>query len=200
MQLSSASGGTGGQCPLRKYFGPLATMVMTGKYKCPPAIVYMRSVMSKTELVRTLRPEALPVKILAVMAVSSALNIPFGALREHCKKFSPEWFLVVHATIPFIAMFRKTVIMPKYAMAFTIAAAIGGQMAGARLERKRIQMAENWKQKSDSGQTCGLRDFWDTGAVGEGNNSTGKLYCAPQASLTDSTVKMTRHRGATAVQ
>lgn len=131
----------GGQCPLRKCFGPLGAMIVSGQYKCPPAIVQMRVMLSRTQVVKTLRPESLPVKILAVMAISASLNVPFGALREHCRKFSPEWFLMVHATIPLIAMFRKSVIMPKYAILFTVAAAVGGQMIGSRLERHRVKGA-----------------------------------------------------------
>lgn len=126
---------------MRQVFGPIGAMIVSGRYKCPPAIVQMRAMLARTEVVRSLRPESLPVKILAVMAISAALNIPFGAMREHCRKFSPEWFLLVHATIPFIAMFRKTVIMPKYAILFTVAAAVGGQMVGSRLERQRVKGA-----------------------------------------------------------
>jgi hypothetical protein len=58
--------------------------------------------------------------------------------REHTKKFSPQWFLAVHATIPFIAMLRKAVVMPKYAIAFTIGSAVLGQAVGARAERLRL--------------------------------------------------------------
>ena len=70
--------------------------------------------------------------------VAAALNVPFGAWREHTKKFSPEWFLAVHATIPLIAPLRKAVLMPQWAIAFTIASAIAGQTAGSRLERARL--------------------------------------------------------------
>ena len=49
-----------------------------------------------------------------------------------------QWFLAVHASIPFIAMLRKAVIMPKIAIACTIACAIAGQAMGARMERDRL--------------------------------------------------------------
>lgn len=127
-----------GQCPMRRIFGPMSLHLMKGQLHCPGVIVKMRAALNRTQLVKTLRPQDLPIKILAIAATAAALNIPFGALRQHCVKFSPEWFLVVHATIPLVAMFRKAVIMPKFAMVFTIAAAIGGQMVGARLERKRL--------------------------------------------------------------
>lgn len=70
--------------------------------------------------------------------MAALLNIPFGTWREHTKKFSPEWFLAVHATIPLIAPLRKAVLMPRWAIALTIASAIAGQYTGARLERMRL--------------------------------------------------------------
>ena len=41
--------------------------------------------------------------------------------------------------IPFIAMLRKAVVMPKWAIAYTVGAAVLGQVMGARLERQRLQ-------------------------------------------------------------
>lgn len=66
-------------------------------------------------------------------------NIPLGAWREHTKKFSLSWFTAVHAAIPFIAMLRKSVLMPKTAMALTIAGSILGQIIGSRAERLRLK-------------------------------------------------------------
>lgn len=63
--------------------------------------------LASTEPVRLLRPQALPAKLLAVGTTSATVNIPCGAWREHCEKFSGSWFLAVHASIPFIAMLRK---------------------------------------------------------------------------------------------
>ncbi len=51
-----------------------------------------------------------------------------GVWRAHVDKFSPEWFVAVHATIPFIAMLRKACLMPKWAITFTVASAIIGQV------------------------------------------------------------------------
>ena len=34
-------------------------------------------------------------------------NLPLGAAREHTKKFSFEWFVAVHASIPFVVSLRK---------------------------------------------------------------------------------------------
>jgi hypothetical protein len=108
------------------------------KLVCPPAIVSARAALAKTAAVQTLRPQALPVKLVAVAAVVAGVNLPCGAVREHFEKFSVGWFIAVHATIPFVAMLRKAVIMPKYAMVVTIAAAVLGQVVGSRIERARL--------------------------------------------------------------
>jgi hypothetical protein len=138
-----------GQCPIAKSFRaisgvlPLVSNMLPKlpkgmKYRCPPAIVAARAALAKTSAVKALRPQALPTKVLAIGMLGMALNVPLGVWREHTKKFSPQWFLAVHATIPFIAMLRKAVVMPKYAIAFTIGSAVLGQAVGARAERMRL--------------------------------------------------------------
>lgn len=134
---------------MRRILGPLAAMVMHQHYTCPKPIVMMRAALARTSMVRALRPEAIEIKLLAVAMASSMLNIPFGMLREHTRKFSPQWFLVVHATIPFIAMFRKAVVMPHYAILFTVAAAICGQAIGAKAEKRRIEWIRSQEDKAD---------------------------------------------------
>lgn len=74
----------------------------------------------------------------AIALVAAAANIPFGAWREHFDKFSPGWFVAVHATIPFIALLRKGVVMPRWAILLTITGALAGQTIGSRLERRRL--------------------------------------------------------------
>jgi hypothetical protein len=112
------------------------------KLQCPPAIVAARAALARTPPVKALRPQAIEVKLLAVGAAAALLNIPCGAWREHTAKFSFEWFVAVHATIPFIAMIRKAVVMPKYAILFTIGAAVAGQLVGSRLERRRVKQQQ----------------------------------------------------------
>ena len=60
-----------------------------------------------------------------------------GVWRAHVEKFSPEWFVAVHATIPFIAMLRKACLMPKWAITLTVASAIIGQVPLADLSLER---------------------------------------------------------------
>lgn len=152
MQMHEAMGSewlATGQCPIAKSFRAISgvlplvskmlpTLPKGMKYRCPPAIVAARAALAKTSAVKALRPQALPTKVLAIGMLGMALNVPLGVWREHTKKFSPQWFLAVHATIPFIAMLRKAVVMPKYAIAFTIGSAVLGQAVGARAERLRL--------------------------------------------------------------
>jgi hypothetical protein len=137
-----------GNCPIAKSFRavsgvlPLVAKVLQTspdmKLKCPPAIVAARAALARTAAVKSLRPQPLPTRVLAVGMLGLALNVPLGIWREHTKKFSPAWFAAVHASVPFIAMLRKAVHMPKYVMAFTFAASILGQTIGSRAERQRL--------------------------------------------------------------
>ncbi|XP_072957967.1 uncharacterized protein [Typha angustifolia] len=138
-----------GQCPIAKSYRavsgvlPLVAKAIKlppgTKLRCPPAVMAARAALSKTALVKNLRPQPLPAKVLAIGLLGMAANVPLGIWREHTEKFSPQWFAAVHAAVPFIAMLRKSVLMPKTAMAFTLAASILGQTIGSRAERLRLK-------------------------------------------------------------
>ncbi|TKY51564.1 hypothetical protein E2542_SST23082 [Spatholobus suberectus] len=138
-----------GNCPIAKSYRavsnvlPLVAKVIQPppgmKYKCPPAVVAARAALARTAFAKNLRPQSLPTKVLVIGMLGMAANVPLGIWREHTKKFSPAWFAAVHAAVPFIAMLRKTVLMPKSAMAFTIAASVLGQVIGSRAERYRMK-------------------------------------------------------------
>lgn len=140
----SAAGGRASFLPqgLANPLGGLLAMSAKGQLRCPDAVVRLRATVARMKPVRELRPQALPVKLLAVAAFTGVANLPSGALRVHVEKFSPGWILAVHATIPFIAVIRKAVVMPKWAIAFTIGSAVLGQIMGARLERDRMAAAQ----------------------------------------------------------
>ncbi|XP_071710448.1 uncharacterized protein [Rutidosis leptorrhynchoides] len=138
-----------GNCPIAKSYRavsnvlPLVAKALKPpsgiKYQCPPAIVAARAAIARTAFAKNLRPQPLPAKVLAIGVLGMAVNVPLGVWREHTKKFSPSWFVAVHAAVPFIGMLRKSVLMPKTAMAFTIAASILGQVIGSRAERYRLK-------------------------------------------------------------
>lgn len=138
-----------GNCPIAKSYRavsgvlPLVAAALQPpagiKLKCPPAVVAARAALARTAFVKTLRPQPLTSKMLAIGALGMAANIPLGVWREHTQKFSLSWFVAVHAAVPFVAMLRKSVVMPKTAMALTIAASILGQVIGSRAERLRLK-------------------------------------------------------------
>ncbi|KXZ41609.1 hypothetical protein GPECTOR_364g140 [Gonium pectorale] len=68
----------GGKCPLRRALGPLAGVVFNknGHLTCPEPIIKMRAALAATRPVRELRPQALPIKLLAVAMTTAALNVP----------------------------------------------------------------------------------------------------------------------------
>lgn len=137
-----------GNCPIAKSYRavshvlPLVTKALQPppgmKFKCPPAVVAARAALARTAFVKNLRPQPLPTKMLVIAVLGMAANVPLGIWREHTQKFSPSWFAAVHAAVPFIALLRKSVMMPKTAMALTIAASILGQVIGSRAERYRL--------------------------------------------------------------
>ncbi|RYQ81399.1 hypothetical protein Ahy_Scaffold1g107338 isoform C [Arachis hypogaea] len=140
-----------GNCPIAKSYRAVSNvlpLVATAfrpppgiKIRCPPAVVAARAALARTAFVKNLRPQPLPAKMLCIAAMGMALNVPLGMWKEHTKKFSLSWFAAVHAAVPFIAMLRKSVVMPKSAMALTIAASILGQVIGSRAERIRLKAA-----------------------------------------------------------
>lgn len=139
-----------GQCPIAKSYRAVSGVLPIVakafqpppgvKLRCPQAVVAVRAALARTALIKNLRPQPLPAKIIAIGLLGMAANVPLGVWREHTRKFSPQWFVAVHAAVPFIAMLRKSVLMPKTAMAFTIAASILGQTIGSRAERLRLKM------------------------------------------------------------
>ncbi|XP_058216051.1 uncharacterized protein LOC131327072 [Rhododendron vialii] len=130
------------------------------KLKCPQAIIAARAALSQTAFAKTLRPQPLPAKILAIGVLGMAANVPLGVWREHTEKFSPSWFAAVHAAVPFIAMLRKSVLMPKTAMAFTIAASVLGQVIGSRAERYRLKaVAERKLAVAEKSVICSNNQF-----------------------------------------
>ncbi|XP_062205422.1 uncharacterized protein LOC133907403 [Phragmites australis] len=148
-----------GQCPLAKSYRalsgvvPLVAKMMTPpagmKLRCPPAVVAARAALSRTAFAKGLRPQPLPTKILVIALLGMAANVPLGIWREHTEKFSVQWFAAVHAAVPFIGMLRKSVLMPKTAMALTIAASILGQTIGSRAERIRLKRAAAAKSAAE---------------------------------------------------
>ena len=194
-----------GNCPIAKSYRavsgvlPLVAKVLQPppgmKLRCPPAIVAARAAISKTAFAKNLRPQPLPAKVLVIGVLGMAANVPLGIWREHTEKFSPSWFAAVHAAVPFIALLRKSVLMPKSAMAFTIAASVLGQVIGSRAERyrmkataaKKLTLPENpigvsgptqFEMIKVKGSHCGNAIEWEPLPVQvAGSSSSADVFC-----------------------
>lgn len=153
-----------GNCPIAKSYRavtnvlPLVAKALQPppgvKLRCPPAVVAARAALARTAFVKQLRPQPLPAKMLVIAFLGMAANIPLGVWREHTQKFSLSWFVAVHAAVPFIAMLRKSVVMPKTAMALTIGASILGQVIGSRAERVRLKTAADREKVAPQTIAC----------------------------------------------
>lgn len=119
--------------------GALIPLAASGEVACPPAILALRAAVARVPAVRALRPRPVWVKGGAVLAAGGLAAAPFGAWRVHVRKFSPAWFLAVHATVPFVAALRQATSLPRWALILTLAGSVGGQLAGAALERARLE-------------------------------------------------------------
>jgi len=77
------------------------------------------------------------IKILLVSVVCLLVNIPMGMMRERSRKFSIQWILWIHASIPLIIALRIGLHLHWIAIPINIAAAILGQAIGGAPEKKK---------------------------------------------------------------
>ena len=64
------------------------------------------------------------------------INIPLGYMREGAKRFFPEKFLWIHASIPLIIAMRIMLHLPTIAIPINIAGAVAGQFIGGKIRRR----------------------------------------------------------------
>uniref|UniRef100_A0A5B7AKF1 Uncharacterized protein n=1 Tax=Davidia involucrata TaxID=16924 RepID=A0A5B7AKF1_DAVIN len=180
-----------GNCPIAKSYRavsrviPLVAKALQPppgmKLRCPPAIVAARAALARTALVKTLRPQPLPAKMVVIGVLGIAANIPLGIWKEHTRKFSLSWFAAVHASVPFIAMLRKSVLMPKNAMALTIAASILGQVIGSRAERIRLKAKAERERVAAQAATPNAITGYNSGQIDGFTNA----HCGTQGMMWD---------------
>jgi hypothetical protein len=75
-----------------------------------------------------------PVAYALAMLATLCINVPFGYWRAGVRKFSPAWFVAVHAAVPMVVGLRFALGLPFRWVLFPlfVAAYFGGQTAGAR--------------------------------------------------------------------
>ena len=76
-------------------------------------------------------------QILLVSVICLLVNIPMGRMRERCRKFSWQWIVWIHASIPLIIALRIWLKLHPVAIPINIAAAILGQVIGAAPEKRK---------------------------------------------------------------
>ena len=74
-----------------------------------------------------------------VLAATFVLNVPFGYWRAGVRKFSPQWFVAVHAVVPMVIGMRLAAGLPFRWSLFPlfVAAYFGGQYVGSRWRVRR---------------------------------------------------------------
>ena len=75
--------------------------------------------------------------ILLVSLICVVVNIPLGIWREHTKKFSWQWILAIHASIPVIVALRIWLHLHPMAIPINIASAVAGQFIGGTFTKRK---------------------------------------------------------------
>eukprot|EP00808_Paulinella_micropora_P019612 g11609.t1 len=76
---------------------------------------------------------------LLTSLVAFVVNVPLGwAVTARYERFSPGWFLGVHASVPLIIVMRRRLMVPRYFVPLNIGCAISGQYLGILQRRKAL--------------------------------------------------------------
>jgi hypothetical protein len=75
--------------------------------------------------------------IALLLTVALAVNVPLGMWRRGMRRFSPAWFLAIHASIPLLIALRLALVGTNWVIPPEIALAVVGQVVGMRLPRLR---------------------------------------------------------------
>jgi hypothetical protein len=68
-----------------------------------------------------------------LLAVALGTNVVLGMWRSGLRRFSPAWFLAIHASIPLLVAMRLATDRPNWVIPLEIALGVAGQLIGARL-------------------------------------------------------------------
>ena len=62
-----------------------------------------------------------------------ATTVPLGMWRRRLRRFSPAWFVAIHASIPALVAIRLAFVSANWVIPPEIALAVVGQLVGSRL-------------------------------------------------------------------
>ena len=71
------------------------------------------------------------IALLFVAALGT--NVPLGMWRRRLRRFSPAWFVAIHASIPVLVAMRLAFVPAYWVIPPEIALAVVGQLVGSRL-------------------------------------------------------------------
>ncbi len=74
-------------------------------------------------------------KLFILVAAAFIMNLPLGYLRQGARRFSFNWFLYIHLSIPFIIVIRLLMGVSNWFIPLSIASAVAGQLAGGRYRK-----------------------------------------------------------------
>ncbi len=74
-----------------------------------------------------------PYYIALLLATALGTNAALGVWRSGLRKFSPAWFVAIHASIPLLVAMRLSLVPTTWVIPLEISLAFVGQFAGARL-------------------------------------------------------------------
>jgi hypothetical protein len=69
-----------------------------------------------------------------LLLLAFTINLPLGWWRSRRQKFSPSWFLAIHASIPVLVATRFALGLSLWIIPAEIALAVVGQVTGARAD------------------------------------------------------------------
>lgn len=76
-------------------------------------------------------------KLFILVAAAFMMNLPLGYLRQGAEKYSFNWFLYIHLSIPFIILIRLNMGISNWFIPLSIVSAVAGQLAGGRYRKPR---------------------------------------------------------------
>jgi hypothetical protein len=73
------------------------------------------------------------VRFALILVAALGANVPLGAWRSGLRRFSPAWFLAIHASVPLLIAMRFTMGVSYWVIPPEVGLAFAGQFIGARL-------------------------------------------------------------------
>ncbi len=72
--------------------------------------------------------------VIALCSLTTMINLIFGFFRNRTRKYSINWFLCIHAPIPFIFLARTFSHLGVVYIPLFVLAALTGQILGGKME------------------------------------------------------------------